>query len=59
MRESISRVDPNGVQMRCRRVLHRRKYAVSYPNALWHIDGYHKLIRWRFVIHGVLMVTVD
>lgn len=59
MRESIYRVDPNGVQMQCRRVLHRRKYAVSYPNALWHIDGYHKLIRWRFVIHGVLMVTVD
>ena len=21
-------------------------------NALWHIDGYHKLIRWRLVIHG-------
>lgn len=22
------------------------------PNAVWHIDGNHKLIRWRFVIHG-------
>ena len=22
------------------------------PNGLWHIDGYHKLIRWRIVIHG-------
>ena len=21
-------------------------------NALWHIDGYHKLIRWHLVIHG-------
>ena len=21
-------------------------------NSLWHIDGYHKLIRWRTVIHG-------
>ena len=52
VRESIYRVDPNGVQMRCRRVLHRRKYAVSSPNALWHIDSYHKLFRWRFVIHG-------
>jgi hypothetical protein len=19
------------------------------PNSLWHIDGYHKLIRWRMV----------
>ena len=22
------------------------------PNSLWHIDGHHKLIRWRVVIHG-------
>ena len=22
------------------------------PNALWHIDGCHKLIRWCLVIHG-------
>lgn len=22
------------------------------PNSLWHIDGNHKLIKWRFVIHG-------
>ena len=22
------------------------------PNSLWHIDGLHKLIRWRIVIHG-------
>jgi len=22
------------------------------PNALWHLDGYHKLIRLRIVIHG-------
>ena len=22
------------------------------PNSLWHLDAYHKLIRWNFVIHG-------
>ena len=49
VREAIHRVDPDGVQMRCRQVLHRRTYKVA---SLWHIDGYHKLIRWRFVIHG-------
>ncbi|KAE9382610.1 hypothetical protein BT96DRAFT_778281, partial [Gymnopus androsaceus JB14] len=27
---------------------------VSRPNALWHIDGHHKLIMWGFVIHGVV-----
>ncbi|XP_034084612.1 uncharacterized protein LOC117554328 isoform X1 [Gymnodraco acuticeps] len=30
----------------------RRKYFVPAPNSLWHIDGNHKLIRWRFVVHG-------
>ena len=52
VRESMRRTDPLGVQSRCRRILHRRRYKVSSPNALWHIDGYHKLIRWRYVIHG-------
>ena len=22
------------------------------PNSLWHVDGHHKLVRWRIVIHG-------
>ncbi|XP_052809238.1 uncharacterized protein LOC128237692 [Mya arenaria] len=30
----------------------RRAYNVRAPLALWHINGNHKLIRWRFVIHG-------
>ena len=38
--------------MSSRRALHRREYKVPSPNALWHIDGNHKLVRWRFVIHG-------
>ena len=32
--------------------MRRRPYSVRGPNALWHIDGSHKLIRWRLVIHG-------
>lgn len=51
VRESLRRIDPTGVVARCRRSLHRRVYSVPSANALWHIDGYHKLIRWRFVIH--------
>jgi len=27
-------------------------YHVQGPNSLWHIDGHHKLIRWRIVTHG-------
>ena len=49
MRDSLRRVDPSGVRNRC-----RNRYNVSSPNALWHIDGYHKLIRWRYVIHGAI-----
>ena len=52
VRQSLRRIDPAGSQRRLTRALHRRVYSVPSPNALWHIDGNHKLIRWRFVIHG-------
>ena len=32
--------------------IRRRVYCVDGPNSLWHIDGHHKLIKWRFVVHG-------
>ncbi|KAI5987282.1 hypothetical protein EDD15DRAFT_2173867, partial [Pisolithus albus] len=32
----------------------RHKYHIKQPNALWHIDGHHKLIRWGIVIHGFI-----
>ena len=52
IRDTMQRVDPSGVENRLRQALHRRRYNVCMPNSLWHIDGYHKLIRWRIVIHG-------
>ena len=52
LRNSLMRVDPSGVCDRLRQSLHRRKYSVPMPNSLWHIDGLHKLIRWRIIIHG-------
>ena len=54
LRDSLQRIDPSGVKARCRNVLRRRQYSVPSPNALWHLDGYHKLIRWRLVIHGAI-----
>lgn len=54
VRESMCRVDPSGIETRKKRLLHRRVYHVECPNALWHLDGYHKLIRWKFVIHGAI-----
>jgi len=46
------RIDSRGVEVRFRRALHRRQYNVCMSNSLWHIDGCHKLIKWRVVIHG-------
>ena len=52
VRESLTRVDALGIVARRCRTVHRRVYNVSRPLALWHVDGNHKLIRWRFVVHG-------
>ena len=51
IRECLRRVDPIGTALRWRPLIYRRKYSVPCPNALWHIDGNHKLIRYRFVVH--------
>ena len=51
---SLRRVDRLGQVLRDRRVKRRRRYHVKRPNALWHIDGHHKLIRWGIVIHGFI-----
>ena len=52
IRDSLRRVDPLGVAARKCQSIQRRVYCVSRPLALWHFDGNHKLIRWRFVVHG-------
>ena len=51
VRESLMRFDPRGVLLRFRQVLHPDD-SVCMPNSLWHIDGYHCLIRWRIIVHG-------
>ena len=54
IRDSMWRVDPTGLVLRTTQLntVRRRKYSVPGTLALWHIDGNHKLIRWRFVVHG-------
>lgn len=54
IRESLRRVDPRGSMLRRLQVINRRVYCVPGPRSLYHIDGNHKLIRWRFVIHGCI-----
>lgn len=50
----LSHLDPEGVQLRSQRRLHRREYRVPGPNYLWHIDGYDKLKPYGLCIHGCI-----
>ena len=46
------RFDPVNTAIRRSVTVRRRVYSVADPNALWHIDGHHKLIKWSLVTHG-------
>ena len=54
LRDSLSRIDKIGSSRRKKKKLHRRIYNVQGPNYLWHLDTNHKLIRWNFVITGIV-----
>ena len=54
IRESLKRIDGVGRGVRHWYAICRRTYNVTGPNHLWHIDSNHKLISWRFVIHGCI-----
>ncbi|CAB4415748.1 unnamed protein product [Rhizophagus irregularis] len=54
IRSSIHRIDPIGPAVRCTNLIERRSYSVAGPNSLWHNDGTHSLIKWKFVIHGFI-----
>uniref|UniRef100_A0A3P9AHD1 Integrase catalytic domain-containing protein n=2 Tax=Esox lucius TaxID=8010 RepID=A0A3P9AHD1_ESOLU len=52
--DTLRAVDPVGTVLRGLElhIIPRRTYSVPGPLSLWHIDGNHKLCRWRIVIHG-------
>jgi hypothetical protein len=54
IRESMTRVDLLNTAIRWGAQVSRRTYNVPWPNSLWHLDGHHSLIRWKFVIHGCI-----
>ena len=54
VRDSLKRIDPIGKSIRRRYAICRPVYNVRGPNHLWHLDSNHKLISWRFVIHGCI-----
>lgn len=53
VRKAVHDLDPS-VSARKRPAIRRRVYSVPCPNYIWHIDGNHKMIRWRFVVHHAI-----
>ena len=51
IRESLRRIDAAGISARALSTIRRQQYYVPSPNYLWHIDGTHKLVRWKMVVH--------
>ena len=54
VRSSLNRVDPKNTVPRWGALVSRRTYFVPWANSLWHLDGHHALICWKFVIHGCI-----
>lgn len=54
VRTALSFLDPEGVSLRSRHKLKRRKYFAKGPNYVWHMDGYDKLKPYGFCIHGAI-----
>jgi hypothetical protein len=54
VREIMARMDPEGNDGRVTEKTRRRVYSVPFVNSLWHMDGHHKLIPWKIVIHGAI-----
>ena len=50
----VKELDPEGVILRKRRRLCRRKYSNPGPSFIWHIDGYDKLKYYGFSIYGCI-----
>ena len=57
VRDFIGDHDPVSVLLHWTQATVLRKYSVAGPNALLHIDGLHKLIRWGFVVHGSMWIS--
>ena len=52
IRNALREVDHEGIERRRLNTIHRRVYSVPCPHYIWHLDGNHKLIKWKFVVHG-------
>ena len=54
VRFALKDLDPEGVALRSRQKICRRKYYAKGPNDIWHLDGNYKLKPYGFSIHGCI-----
>lgn len=54
VRQLLLLLDPEGVAIRGRRRLRRRRYCTQGPNNVWHIDSYDKLKPYGIAINGCI-----
>ncbi|KAH8077654.1 hypothetical protein HD553DRAFT_259821, partial [Filobasidium floriforme] len=54
VRSTLQQLEPANLASRTTHTVQRRRYHVPFVNSVWHIDGQHKLINWKFVIHGAI-----
>ena len=54
VRVILRELDPEGVDLRRRRRLRRRRYVGKGPNYIWHLDGNDKLKPFGIGIHGCI-----
>ena len=54
LRNVIKVIDPIGLAVRKTNSIYRRVYSVKGPHHLWHVDGWHKLIRYGLVLLGCI-----
>ena len=52
--DRLQEIDPSGSAKRRIKKLKRRLHQSPGPNFCWHIDGYDKLKRFGFPIHGCI-----
>ena len=52
LRDCMKEIDPIGHEARLRRRMKRRIYHSEGLHHVWHIDGWHKLIKYGFVVHA-------
>ena len=54
VRQIIAHLDPDGVALRKRKRLVRRRYYAKGPNYVWHLDSYDKLKPYGIGINGCI-----